>query len=432
MLETVLCILILAFIILSAFFSSAEIAFAKAKSKRIKKQAESGDGRAKKEQCINEHYTRSLSTVLVGNNLVNIAASSAATVICVRHLGASAGQTVASVILTVLLLIFGETLPKIIAAAVPDKLARAYASPLRFFMVLFFPAVWLVDKFVNALAPLWTPKEKAPSVTPEELSEIVDDIEDEGVFSEEDSELIKSAIDFTETTAQDILVPRVDMFAIDIEDEDGLEITDEFYKFSRIPVYRGSIDNIIGILPSKRFLRELASGGKPKIEDLLLPALFVHKTKPLSSIIDEFRKRKTQIAVVVDEYGGTMGILTMEDITEDIVGDIFDERDEVEDDVQKIDDNTYIVDGSVNVEDVFELFDWEPQDFETEYTTVGGWATEMLDKFPVAGDSFEYQRLKVTVLKAASMRVESVKVEYTPPEDEAEEEPEEEEEKEKE
>lgn len=420
MLETILCMLILVFIILSAFFSSAEIAFAKANAIRIKKQAESGDGKAKKELFINEHYTRSLSTVLVGNNLVNIAASSAATVICVRHLGASAGQTVASVAVTVLLLIFGETLPKMTAATVPDKLARLYAVPLRFFMIVFFPVVWLVDKLVGALAPLWTPKEKAPAVTPEELSEIVDDIEDEGVFSEEDSELIKSAIDFTETTAMDILIPRVDMFAIDIEDEDELEITDEFYKFSRIPVYRDSIDNIIGVLPVKRYLRELAAGNKPKIEDLLLPALFVHKTKPVSAIIDEFRKRKTQIAVVVDEYGGTMGILTMEDITEDIVGDIFDERDEVEDDIRKIDENVYIVDGSVNIEEVFELFDWEPQDFETEYTTVGGWATEMLDKFPVAGDSFVYKRLNVTVLKAASMRVESLRVEYTPPEDEEE------------
>ena len=418
MLDIILCALILVFILLSAFFSSAEIAYAKANAIRIQKRAESGDAKAKKELFINEHYTRSLSTVLVGNNLVNIAASSAATVVCVRHLGAGLGQTVASVALTVLLLIFGETLPKISAAAVPEKLARAYAAPLRFFMVLFFPAVWLVDKLVNALSPLWTPKEKAPSVTPEELSEIVDDIEDEGVFSEEDSELIKSAIGFTETTAMDILVPRVDMFAIDIEDEAELEITDEFYKYSRIPVYRGSIDNIIGVLPAKRFLRELAAGNRPGIEELLLPPLFVHKTKPVSAIITEFRKRKTQIAIVVDEYGGTMGILTMEDITEDIVGDIFDERDEVEDDIQKIDDNTYIVDGSVNVEDVFELFDWEPQDFETEYTTIGGWATEMLDKFPVAGDSFEYQRLKVTVLKAASMRVESVRVEYAPPEDE--------------
>ena len=418
MIDAILCVLILVFILLSAFFSSAEIAFARANSIRIKKQAEQGDARAKKEQFINEHYTRSLSTVLVGNNLVNIAASSAATVVCVRHLGASVGQTVAAAALTVLLLIFGETLPKMIAATVPDKLARAYSAPLRFFMVLFFPVVWLVDKLVELLSPLWTPKEKAPAVTTEELSELVDDIEDDGVFSEEDSELIKSAIDFTETTAVDILVPRVDMFAIDIEDEDELEITDEFYKYSRIPVYRGSIDNIIGVLPVKRYLRELAAGGSPRPEDMLLPALFVHKTKPVSAIIAEFRRRKTQMAIVVDEYGGTMGILTMEDITEDIVGDIFDERDEVEDDVRKVDENTYIVDGSVNVEDVFELFDWEPQDFETEYTTIGGWATEMLDKFPVAGDNFEYQRLKVTVLKAASMRVESVRVEYTPPEDE--------------
>ncbi len=420
-------ILIVLFVILSAFFSSAEITYAKASAIRIRKLAEEGDKTAKKEQFINENYTRSLSTVLIGNNLVNVAASSAATVLCVRYFSARLGEggasTVASVAVTLILLIFGETLPKIIASASPDKFARLYASPMRFFMVLFFPVVFVVDKLVEKMSPLWTPKEKSPAVTAEELIEIVEDIEDEGGFTEQESELIKSAIDITDTTAMDILVPRVDMFAIDIDDFDESKITKEFYKFSRIPVYKETIDNIIGILPVKRLLRELAQGNKVDIGDILIQPVFVHKTKTVSSIMDEFRKDRQQMAIVVDEFGGTLGLLTTEDIIEEIVGDIYDERDEVEeDDIREVGENVFEVDGSTNIYDLFERLDWEPHEFETEYTTVGGWVTEMLDKFPSVGDSFEYMRIRVTVLKAASMRVETVSVEYTPPEEETEDE----------
>ncbi|MGI6717060.1 MAG: hemolysin family protein [Eubacteriales bacterium] len=409
-------ILIFIFIVLSAFYSSAEIAFAKANAIRIKKQAESGDKAAMHEKYINDNYTRSLSTLLVGNNMVNIAASSAATVIFVHYLGESKGPTVASAVLTIVLLIFGETLPKILASTIPDQLARLYARPLRFFMVVFFPIVWAVEKLVNLVSPLWTPKEKAPLVTAEELYEIVDNIEGEGVFTEDEGELIKSAIEFTDTTAMDILVPRVDVFAIDIDEE--ITITDEFYRYSRIPVYRDSIDNIVGILPTKKLLREIAAGNEYNIEELLYPPIFVHMTKTVSSIIDEFRKKHQQLAVVVDEYGGTAGILTMEDITEEIVGDIFDERDLVEDDIRQIGENVYEVDGSTNIYDLFDTLDWEPNDFETEYTTVGGWVTEMLDKFPETGDTFTYLRITVTVEEAKSMRVEKVRVEYTPPAEE--------------
>lgn len=414
MTDIIICLLILVFIILSAFYSSAEIAFAKANAIRIRKLAEKGDKTAAKEQFINGNYTRSLSTLLIGNDLVNIAASSAATVICVSHLGEVTGQTVASVAMTLIIILFGETLPKIFASTVPDKLARMYANPLRFFMALFFPVVWVIDKFVGLISPIWTPKEKAPLVTAEELREMVDDIEDEGVFTKDEGHLIKSAIEFTDTTAMDILVPRVDVFAVDIENKE-LSITEEFYRYSRIPVYRGTIDNIIGILPAKKLLREIAAGNPYNIEELMYPPIFVHMTKTVSSIIDEFRKDRRQMAIVVDEYGGTMGILTMEDITEEIVGDIFDERDIVEDEIKKVGDNVYEVDGSMNVYDLFDELGWEPSGFETEYTTVGGWATEMLDKFPDAGDNFDYKRIKVTVLEAGSMRVEKLKIEYTPP-----------------
>lgn len=313
-----------------------------------------------------------------------------------------------------MILLFGETLPKIIAAAVPDRLARLYAYPLRVSIFVYYPVIWVSDRLVRLLSPLWTPKEKAPLVTAEELREMVDDIEDEGVFTEDEGQMIKSAIEFTDTTAMDILVPRVDIFAVDIEEPD-FELTEEFYKYSRVPVYRGKIDNIIGILPTKKLLRAIAAGQSYRLETLLYPPLFVHMTKTVSSIIDEFQKRRQQMAVVVDEYGGTMGILTMEDILEEIVGEIFDERDEVEDEIIQRGENVFEVDGSTNIYDVFDALDWEPPDFRSEYTTAGGWATEMLDKFPEPGDSFIYQRVKVTVEEAMSMRVEKLKIEYTPP-----------------
>lgn len=267
--DIITTILIIIFVILSAFYSSAEIAFAKANAIRIKKQAESGDKTAKREKYINDNYTMSLSTLLVGNNLVNIAASSAATVLFVAHLGQAKGQSVATVVITLVIITFGETLPKIIASAIPDKLARFYALPLRFSMIVYYPMVRVVDKMVKWVEPFWTPKEKAPLVTAEELYEMVDNIEDEGVFTEDEGELIKSAIEFTDTNAMDILVPRVDVFAIDIDEE--IQITDEFYRYSRIPVYRGSIDNIIGILPTKKLLREIAAGNEYNLEEMLNP-----------------------------------------------------------------------------------------------------------------------------------------------------------------
>lgn len=413
---TVSGIALLLFVILSAFFSSAEIAFAKCNKLRFERYAQDGDKTAALVLKIAEDYTSSLSTILVGNNLVNIVASSLATVVAISLLGKARGETAATVITTAVILVFGETLPKIIAAAIPDSTAKLYAKPLYFSMVIFKPIVLLVNKFVNALAKLWT-KEDQSNVTSEELCEILEDIEEEGVFSEDESELIRSAIEFTDTMAMDILVPRVDVFAIDIEDP--FELSEEFYKYTRVPVYEGSIDNIIGIISTKKLIKSIASGEEPDIRKMMYEPTFVHKTRTVSSILEEFRETHRQMAVVVDEYGGTMGILTLEDITEEIVGEIFDERDSVEIDIKAVGENVYEVDAGTNIYDLFDYIDFdEPSDFESDYITVGGWATEMLDKFPEAGDSFTYENLVVTVLEAEAVRVIKVKVEVLPEEDE--------------
>jgi len=408
--------LIFVFVVLSAFFSSAEIAFAKCSMVRLQAAADSGDKVAAYCIYIKENYTRSLSTILVGNDLVNIAVSSAATVLFIELINPTDGPKIATVTTTIILLIFGETLPKIIAATIPDKMVKVYAGPMKVFMFIFNPVVLVVSKAIDLLARFWTPKKHEPDVTTEELTELVDTIEEEGVLTEQESELIKSAIEFTDIMAMEILTPRVDIIAIDLDE--GIQFTDEMLKHSRIPVCRGNLDNIIGVLPSKLYMKEIIVNKNVDIEDLLVKPIFVHKTKRISSIIDDFRKNHVQMAVVVDEFGGTMGILTMEDIIEEIVGDIYDERDAVEKEIKKEPDGTFIVEGSMNIYDMFDMLEYTPDDFETQYTTVGGWATEMLDKFPEEGESFVCGRLAVTVIEAQAMRVDTLRVELAPAEQE--------------
>lgn len=402
---------------LSAFFSSCEITFARANKKRLKDAAASGNRRAASAVYIDENYTRSLSTILVGNNLVNIAASSAATVFFVVLMDLKNGEALATFVTTLVLITFGETLPKIIAADRPDQLALIYSRPLRGLMYAFKPVVSAVEALVKRISPLWTPKDKAPQTTTDELQIILEDAEEQGVFTEEEGELISSAIEFSDIMAMEILTPRVDMIAIDI-DEEELTLTPEMLRHSRIPVYRDTIDNIVGILPTKLYMKARLTNDRVDIEPLLVPPVYVHKTRMISSIIREFRRNHLQMAVVLDEFGGTMGILTMEDIMEEIVGEIFDERDEVEEEFVEVADNAYQVDGGMNVYDFFDAVKYEPpKDFETEYTTMGGWATECLDRFPRPGDEFDYDRLHVTVLEAQPRRVNTLRVNVAPKED---------------
>lgn len=406
-------IALLCFVAMSAFYSSAEIAFAKCNKIRFETLAEEGNKTAKLILKVLHNYTESISTILVGNNLMNIATSSLATVVAISLIGRANGETVSTIITTIVVLIFGETIPKIIASAIPDAAAKLFVRPLLFCNYIFKPIVFLVNKFVVWLSPLWTPKEEQPNVTSEELVEILDDAEEEGVFSEDESELIKSAIEFTDTTAKDILIPRVDVVAIDIDEP--IELSAELFKHTRIPVYKENIDNIIGIISSKQLLKQVASGKEINLQEIMFKPTFVHMTRTISSILEEFRQTHRQLAIVVDEYGGTMGILTLEDITEEIVGEIFDERDQIELDVKDLGNNEYEVDGGTNIYDFFDYIGFEePADFESEYTTVGGWATEMLDKFPKIFDSFTYENLSITVTEAEAVRVNKLVVKVNP------------------
>ncbi|MBR0143561.1 MAG: HlyC/CorC family transporter [Clostridia bacterium] len=415
-------VLIVLSILCSAFFSGSEIAFASANKFRLKKAAESGSRRARTADYVAEHFSLSLSTILVGNNLVNIIATSAATLLTLHWLLPSRDIWVTAV-MTLLILIFGEIIPKTLSNEYADGFALFFARPLRFCMILFYPVVRVVTWMIDGLSHIWKPKEE-PNMTQDELYTALEEIEEEGVFTESESELIKSAIEFTDITAHEILIPRVDVVAFDIEDGlDALLESEDLLHFTRFPVYRETIDNIIGILSVKRLMKELVEKGRENIdlESLLYEPVFVHKTMAISAIIKKFRRAHAQMAVVVDEYGGTMGILTMEDIVEEIVGEIYDESDRsTEEEAVKRAADIFEVDGSMNVYDMFELVGFDPgDDFESEYNTAGGWATERLDRFPEPGDTFTYENLQVEVLEAQSFRVDKLLVTVIPaPEDE--------------
>ncbi|MBP3729585.1 MAG: HlyC/CorC family transporter [Lachnospiraceae bacterium] len=421
---SLILVVIVFLILLSAFFSGSEIAFASASKPRLHHEAEQNSSRAKKALEIVENYVRAISTILVGNNLVNIATTSLVTLLCVKRFfpGNGRAELYAEIIATLSLLIFGEILPKILCAEHANRVVLGFAAPLKGAMALFKPIVWLVTKLIDALSVLWTPKKGESSMTDEELAMVVDSIQEEGVFTESEGELIKSAIEFSDVTAHDILIPRVEVSAYDIEEPlEKLLANDEAMSYSRLPVYRESIDHIIGILPMKKLVKEVLTKGiaQVKVEEMLVPPLFVHMTKNINEILKEFRAEKTNMAVVLDEYGGTMGILTIEDILEEIVGEIYDETDEPEEEeVTEVSEGTFLLDGGMNIYDAFEELDYEPKDFDSEYTTLSGWITELLDHFPEVGDEFSCEAISGQVLAVEGPLVSQVRITVERPDEE--------------
>ena len=393
-------LVIILMVILSAYFSASEISFNASNKIRLKKAAENGSRSAALAYRISEDFTTALSAILIGNNLANIAASTAATVIAMNllmslHTMNSDGMAsfVATVVMTVIILIFGEIVPKIIAKNNADTAVRFFAWPTRILTWILYPLVWLVMRLIRLLSSLWgKDDEDAPTVTEEELSSIIETAEEEGVVDEEKSELLQSAIDFRDTTVEEIMTPRIDMTALDIADTpEEIEALVDESRYSRIPVYEDSIDNIIGILYLNHYYKRMTeeeNKGPFSIRDLLMKPSFIHKTMKLPAALSLLRERKTHIAIVVDEYGGTLGLVTMEDILEELVGDIWDESDEIVEECVRTGENTYEVNGDMNIDDFFAEIKFEPREFECEYSTVGGWAIEMLDADPHVGDSF--------------------------------------------
>ena len=411
---------ILILVMLSAFFSTTETAFPSVSKIRLKNLADNGEKRAKKAIYIAEHYDKALSTILVGNNIVNIASSALATLLFVSFLGDAMGTLVSTIVLTIVVLICGEVLPKNIAIENNVKLCLAFAAPLKFLMFILTPVTFLLLKLTDAVKRLsGKNKNKSPSVTEDELKYIVESIEEEGVLEEQESELVQSALEFDEKTAYDILTPRVDLTAVNIDDDPekvrSIIMTE---RFSRIPVYKDNIDNIIGVLHSRDFLEDLLTGNKPDLEKLIQPPYFIYRSKKLSALLADFKHKKLHFAVVTDDYGGTLGIVTMEDLLEQIVGDIWDEDEEVEHKFKKLAENKYEVSGDMNIDDLPELFGADDKYINCDSKSVGGWVVEQIGDIPEKGSEFRYKDFSVVVGDVEDQRISYVTITFDKNEDE--------------
>ena len=401
-------------LIASAFFSASEMAYSSCNTLRLENLEEEGSRRARAARYITEHFDKALSTILIGNNLVNIASSSLASVLMILLLGSVRGAKyawVSTAVLTIPVIICGETIPKITAKKNANRFALNFAYPIRVLMVLLFPAVWLVVSLIRLLTlPLKSaPEDEDQDAAVDELQNIIETAEDEDVLDEDRSELVRSAIDFSEIMASEAMTARVDIVAIDIDDdrEAILEIIEKS-PYSRLPVYQDSIDNIVGVLYLNHFLKAMTDDLQTDIRSQLMPPVYVYKTMKLPDVLNRLRKEKQHLAIVSDEYGGTLGVLSMEDVLEQIVGEIWDETDTVEQEVVQRTENEFEVDGDMVISDFLELADIRENDFEAESETLGGWTVEMFGEFPKAGDSFQYRNLTVTVLSMDGRRVEKV------------------------
>ena len=374
-------------LVFSAYFSATETAFTSLNRIRMKNMAGEGSQRAKKVLELEEKYDNLLSTILIGNNLVNIACSSVATVHFVQ-LTAEYGATLSTIVTTIVVLIFGEISPKSLAKEHPEAFASFSAPIIGFLMVLMTPLNFLFRQWKKFLSKLFKTEDKK-AITEDELLTIVEEAETEGGIEAEQSELIQNAIEFNELEAWDVLTPRVDIEAVEI-DATKEEVAEIFRKtgFSRLPVYEGDLDKILGVLNQKDF-HNYVFRSKKTISDFVKPVVYVAGSMKAADLLKKLQINKSHIAIIVDEYGGTAGLVTMEDIIEELVGGIYDEHDEVEaQDITLLQDGSYRVLCSTNVEKMFDYFD---EEVELDATTVNGWVVLQLDKLPSAGDTFTYR-----------------------------------------
>ena len=410
-------VVIVAMICLSAYFSASEIAFNSANKMRLRKAAESGCRTSKIAHDICSKFTMSLSAILIGNNLANIAISTCTTLIVINLFrnNVALASTISTILVTVIILIFGEIIPKILAKQNADTVARVIAIPTRILTFILSPFVFIVMAILFVLRKIWGSdhKDDEPTVTEDELVSIIDTVEEEGVIDEGQGELLQSTLEFSDTTIEKIMTPRIDLTAIDInDDEDKINLLiSDMTQFSRLPVYRDSIDNIVGVLTLTRYYKATLDEKKPNIESMLLKPCKLHKTMKLPAALAKLREAKMHLAIVIDEYGGTLGVVTMEDILEELVGDIWDDTDVIVPECISTGENTYEVIGDMNIDDFFEEIEFvKPENFTCEYITMGGWAIQMLDANPHVGDSFRYENIFVIVARMDEERVTKLTV----------------------
>jgi CBS domain containing-hemolysin-like protein len=419
---------IIILMLLSGFFSASEIAYAASNKMRIGKLAQEGSLRAKWAKEIGDNYDRALCTILMGNNLVNIGATSTATVVSLMLVG-EIGTAYAALFMTIIILIVGEIIPKQLAKKNADSIALLVSPVLYFLMVITKPLVFVILKLVSAISRLWGGKSKQAPITDDELVTIIENVEDEGVINENRSDLLQAAINFADMEAHEVITPRVDVTAVNVNNSLGQVLQNlKSSQYSRFPVYDDNIDNIIGILHMRNLLKVMVSGIKvtsdipidekpPAIRSLLDKAYFIHKSKKLPDVLNDMRKNKTQIAIVIDDFGQTMGIITIEDIMEQVVGEIWDELDEIHEEIVKKAENLYEVGGSLSVHDFQDSLDIKGTPIESDSVTLGGWAIEMLGDFPRIGQSFSWENCVITVIETDDFRVTKLQIKVLPEKD---------------
>ncbi len=407
-----LIIAIIVLIFFSATFSASDIVYATVNKLRLKKKAQKKSKAAKIALSFAENYNETISTILFSNNLVNIAASSLATVLALSISDSPLSTTIAEIILLVIVLLFGELLPKVIGRAFSYRLSLVLAYPIYVLRIIFFPIVFVTSNLGKLIAKIFIREEHndVDEMSDDELEELVEKVEEDGTIDEDQSELIKSVLDFKDTEAQEIMTPRVDMFAIPVDaDIYKLLAGDDIFMHSRVPVYKGTIDNIVGILPTKQLLKSILAKEKINLKSLIIPVKFVPGAMGISEILKWMKSHKNHIVIVKDEFGGTDGLLTMEDILEELVGEMYDEMDKIKEPYTKISRNKYLVDANMNIDDFFDLCGLDISE-DKAYNSVGGWVLDYLEKFAKIGDKFKYKNIDVKVVDATNFTVEKVEV----------------------
>ena len=402
----------------SAFFSASETAFSSLNQIRLKSRAEDGDSSAARVLNMAEQYDKLLSTILIGNNIVNIAAASIGTILFTQMLGAERGATMSTIVLTIIVLIFGEVTPKSLAKEMPEKVATAVSPFLVLLMALMTPLTWLFSQWKRFLGHFVHSTEE-DTITEGELMTMVSEAENDGELTDRESELIRSAIEFDDVEVEEILTPRVDVVAV--EDDIPLEELAQTFAesgYSRLPVYHGTIDNIIGVVHEKDFYMARLKKAT-KIDDLVVPTLYTTGSTQISQLLRTLREQHHHLAVVVDEYGGTEGIITLEDILEELVGEIWDEHDEATEDFRKQSDGSWLVSGSASVDDLYEELDL-PEEEDIDSNTVNGLVQEKTCHLPKVGDRFTLGEYDGVVTRTAKRRVTEVRLTPAAPAEDAE------------
>ena len=396
-------------LVLSAICSATETAFSSCNRIRLKKLAEDGSKSAAKALKICDNFDKALTAILIGNNVVNIASSSLATVVFTEKFG-SGSVGMATAVMTVLVLIFGEILPKSLAKENSESFSIFMAAPLSAFMFIITPLIWIFMGIKNFVTKIVGRKNNEPSVTEEELKYIIDEIEDEGVLETQESNLVRSALDFDETTIGEILVPRVNITAVSIDD-DIEKIMETFAEsnYSRLPVYEGDIDHIVGVLHQTDFFHAYIKKDFDMKEAMSEP-LYISEGKRISEILRAMQTKKVHMSVVVDQYGGTEGICTLEDIIEELVGEIYDESDEEDNTFIKISDDCYDVSAEMSVEDFLEKINMDEDTIQTQRTSIGGYVMDLLDRIPKQNEKVEVPPFTMTVTMEDEQKIGRIKI----------------------